>query len=63
MLSGAGADAPRHYVYFRFLKILVPSISVTYWKPFSIRLVASFRLLAVLTVYSFSSPLSNRWVD
>ncbi len=34
--------------YLRFLNSFVPSISVTYSKPFSTRLVASLMLLAVL---------------
>jgi parallel beta-helix repeat protein len=44
-------------VYLRFLNSFIPSISVTYWKPCSIRVVASCTVVAVLQVYS-SSPFS-----
>ena len=45
--------------YFLFLKSFVPSISVTYWKPFSISSVACFTLLAVLQVHSSSFRFNN----
>lgn len=38
--------------YLRFRKSLIPSISVTYWKPDSISSVASSMLVAALQVYS-----------
>ena len=43
--------------YLRFLKSFVPSISVTYWNPFSISSVASLILVAVLQTYSSSSAI------
>jgi len=49
-------------VYLRFLKILYPSKSVTYSKPFSIRLVASWIVLAVLQWYSSFRKASKSWV-
>ncbi len=46
----------------RFLNSFVPSISVTYSKPFSISCVASCMLLAVLQWYSSFSRVSSSWV-
>jgi hypothetical protein len=43
--------------YLRFLNSSSPSISVTYWKPASIRVVASLTLAAVLQVHSSSLRL------
>ena len=40
--------------YLRFLNSFVPSSSVTYSNPASIRVVASFMLVAVLHVHSSS---------
>ena len=40
------------YDYFLFLNSFVPSISVTYWYPFSNSFVTSLRFVAVLTVNS-----------
>ena len=40
----------------------MPSISWMYSKPFSIRLVASFTLVAVLQWYSSFSRVSISWV-
>jgi len=37
-------------------------MSVTYWNPFSIRLVASLMLLAVLQWYWSFSRVSRSWV-
>ena len=48
--------------YFLFLNSFVPSISVTYWNPFSIRFVASFTLFAVLQWYSSLGRLFRSWV-
>ena len=60
---GRGRGAPRVvFVYILFLKILTFSISVIYWNPCSIRVVASLIVDAVLTFHSFSSPLFNRCV-
>ena len=42
-------------VYFRFLNVLSPSISVMYSNPVSIRFIASLVVLAVLHVYSSDS--------
>jgi len=44
--------------YLRFLKSFVPSISVTYSNPFSMRLVASSTLVAVLQWYASFSRVS-----
>ena len=46
----------------RFRNSLIPSISVMYWNPFSIRLVASLMLVAVLQWYSSFSSVSSSWV-
>lgn len=46
--------------YLRFRNSFIPSISVTYSNPFSIRLVASLMSLAVLQWYSSPSMFSNR---
>ena len=45
-----------------FLNSFVPSMSVTYWNPFSIRLVASLMLFAVLQWYWSFSSVSRSWV-
>mgnify|MGYP006910752989 CR=1 FL=1 len=42
-------------VYFRFLYILIPSMSCMYVNPCSKRSVACFIVMAVLHVYSSSS--------
>jgi hypothetical protein len=42
-------------VYLRFLKIFRFSISVTYWNPCSMRVVASLMFDAVLHMYSSES--------
>jgi len=46
----------------RFLNSFVPSISVMYSNPFSIRLVASWMVVAVLQWYSSFSRASRSWV-
>jgi hypothetical protein len=38
--------------HLRFLKSCIPSIVVTYWKPPSIRLIASSFVVATLQVHS-----------
>ena len=48
----------RGVIYFLFLNIFRPSMSVTYSKPISISWVTSCTFLAVLTMYSSSSPSS-----
>ena len=48
--------------YLRFLNSFVPSIFVTYSKPFSISCVASFMFVAVLQWYSSSARVSSSWV-
>ena len=48
--------------YLRLRNSFVPSISVTYSNPFSIRLVASLMLVAVLHVYSSFSSVSSSCV-
>ena len=40
----------------------MPSMSVTYWNPFSISVVASLTLVAVLQWYSSFSKVSNSCV-
>ena len=44
--------------YLRFLNSFVPSISVTYSNPFSINVVASVMLIAVLQWYSSFASVS-----
>lgn len=39
--------------YLRFLNSWIPSIVVTYWKPVSIRCVASFAVVVPATMFSF----------
>ena len=58
----AFCEAESLTVYFLFLNSFVPSISVTYSKPFSISCVASFRFVAVLQWYSSFSRVSSSWV-
>jgi len=48
--------------YLRLRNSFVPSISVTYSNPFSIRLVASLTLVAALHVYSSFSSVSSSCV-
>jgi len=47
------------WVYLRFLKSFVPSISVTYWKPASISCMASCLLVAPLHSHSLSARFSR----
>ena len=46
-------------VYLRFRNSFVPSISVTYWNPFSISCAACLMLSAVLHVHSSSSRFNS----
>ena len=48
--------------YLRFRYSRIPSISWMYSNPFSISVVASLMLVAVLHVYSSFSVVSSSWV-
>lgn len=61
-IRSAFADGKKREVYLRLRNSFVPSISVTYSNPFSIRLVASLTLVAVLHVYSSFSSVSSSCV-
>lgn len=56
-MGGGFGEQPNSY--FLFLNSFIPSISVTYWKPFSISCVASFIVFAVLQVHSSSFRFSS----
>ena len=56
------ADIEKREGYLGFLNSFVPSMSVTYWNPFSIRFVASLMLVAVLQWYSSFSSVSRSCV-